>query len=183
MALVPASRRGPGREVHADGFESSTGLVDRIARKVLRTCDHERLKTPLQLVTIPQHVEPLRRLRLAYQIEHGSGVLPSSVRWNRTATRRTLDARTPQVVVGTLATAVLGHHGTDLATIAPESTEPVFEHYAFAGKARAGHPRLAGIARRRRGPARAPAWDRSVRRRQRWGYQVGHSGSAQPRPS
>ena len=28
-------------EVHADGFESSmAGLVDRIARKVLRTCDH-----------------------------------------------------------------------------------------------------------------------------------------------
>ena len=47
-------------EVHAHSFESSmAGLVDRIARKVLRTCDHERLETQLQLVSFPQHVEPL----------------------------------------------------------------------------------------------------------------------------
>ena len=67
----------------------------------------------------------------------------AELRWNRTATRGTLDASNAHVMVGTLATVAFERHGADLATIAPDSIESVFKHYALVGKARAGIRALA----------------------------------------
>ena len=68
----------------------------------------------------------------------------AELRWNRTATRGTLDASNAHVMVGTLATVAFERHGADLATIAPDSIEPVFEHYALICRVREGIRAFAG---------------------------------------
>ena len=45
----------------------------------------------------------------------------AELRWNRTATRRTLDAGNAHVMVGTLATVAFERYGADLATKALRS--------------------------------------------------------------
>ena len=82
----------------------------------------------------------------------------AELRWNRTATRGTLDAGNAHVMVGTLATVAFGRYGADLASIAPDSIEPVFEHYALVGKVRAGIRALAGL----------PGGDADERVRRQW---------------
>lgn len=66
------------------------------------------------------------------------------LRWNRTATRGGLDAGNAHVMVGTLSTVAFQRYGADLATIAPDSVEPVFAHYSIVGKAREGIRTIAG---------------------------------------
>ena len=68
----------------------------------------------------------------------------AELRWNRAATRETLAVGNAHVMVGTLATVAFERHGGDLATIAPDSIEPVFEHYALVGKVREGVRAIAG---------------------------------------
>ena len=62
----------------------------------------------------------------------------AELRWNRTAIRGTLDVDNAHVMIGKLVTVAFERHGGELVTIAPESIEPVFKHYALVGKARAG---------------------------------------------
>ena len=68
----------------------------------------------------------------------------SELRWNRTATRGSLDATNAHVMVGALASVAFERHGADLSTIAPESVELVFKHYALVGRAREGIRAMAG---------------------------------------
>lgn len=68
----------------------------------------------------------------------------AELRWNRTATRGSLDATNAHVMVGALASVAFERHGADLSTIAPESVELVLKHYAFVGRAREGIRAIAG---------------------------------------
>lgn len=68
----------------------------------------------------------------------------AELRWNRTATRGSLDASNAHVMVGTLTSVAFERHGADLSTIAPESVELVFKHYALVGRAREGIRAIAG---------------------------------------
>ena len=68
----------------------------------------------------------------------------AELRWNRKATRGTLDAGNAHVMVGNLVTVAFERHGGELAIIAPGSVEPVFKHYGLVGKARAGIGALSG---------------------------------------
>ena len=65
------------------------------------------------------------------------------LQWNRTATRRALDASNAHYMIGSLATVAFERHGSELATIAPNSVEPVFRHYSTVGTAREGIRSLA----------------------------------------
>lgn len=60
------------------------------------------------------------------------------LRWNRVATRGKLDADNAHVTVGALATVAFECHAGDLATIAPESLEDVYRHYALVATVREG---------------------------------------------
>ena len=57
---------------------------------------------------------------------------------NRTATRGELDASNAHYKIGSLATVAFERYGSELATIAPDSVELVFEHYSMVGTAREG---------------------------------------------
>ena len=59
------------------------------------------------------------------------------LQWNRTAVRA-LEIRNAHYLIGDLKTVAFERHGADLATIAPESLEPVFEHYAAVARLREG---------------------------------------------
>ena len=69
----------------------------------------------------------------------------AELRWNRTATRGKLDIDNANAMVGSLATVAFERHGADLVSVASESVERVFRHYALVGKARAG---IRSLARR-----------------------------------
>lgn len=60
------------------------------------------------------------------------------LQWNRTATRQTLDASNAHYMIGSQATVAFERHGSELATIAPDSVGLVFEHYSTVGTAREG---------------------------------------------
>ena len=60
------------------------------------------------------------------------------LQWNRTATRESLDAGNAHYMIGRLSTVVFERHGSELATIAPDSVELVFRHYATVGIVREG---------------------------------------------
>ena len=55
------------------------------------------------------------------------------LQWNRSATRTTLDATNAHYIIGRLATVAFERHGSELATIAPDSVAVVFEHYSTVG--------------------------------------------------
>lgn len=65
------------------------------------------------------------------------------LQWNRTATRNALDARNAHYMIGSLATVAFERHGSELATIAPDSVALVFRHYSTVGTAREGIRNLA----------------------------------------
>lgn len=67
------------------------------------------------------------------------------LQWNRAATRGTLDASNAHYMIGKLATVAFERHGSELATIAPDSVEPVFRHYSTVGAVREGIRIVAGI--------------------------------------
>ena len=77
-----------------------------------------------------QRAEAKRREAILAGIER-------ELRWNLTATRA-LDASDAHYKIGLLATVAFERHGSELATIAPDSVEPVFKHYATVGAAREG---------------------------------------------
>ena len=60
------------------------------------------------------------------------------LQWNRTATRGELDASNAHYMIGSLATVAFERHGSELATIAPDSVGLVFRHYSTVGTAREG---------------------------------------------
>ena len=60
------------------------------------------------------------------------------LQWNRTATRTRLDANNAHYMIGRLASVAFERHGSELATIAPDSVAPVFEHYSRVGTVREG---------------------------------------------
>ena len=60
------------------------------------------------------------------------------LRWNRGATAKNLDAGNAHVLVDALTTVAFERYGAELATIAPDSVAPVFEHYGMVGRAREG---------------------------------------------
>ena len=62
------------------------------------------------------------------------------LRWNRTATKgkEILDTGNAHYMIGKLSTVAFERHGADLATIAPDSVEIVFEHYSMVSKVREG---------------------------------------------
>ena len=60
------------------------------------------------------------------------------LQWNRTATRVALDASNAHFMIGRLSTVAFERHGSELATIAPDSVEPVFKHYSTVGTVREG---------------------------------------------
>ena len=66
------------------------------------------------------------------------------LQWNRIATRGVLDAGNAHYMVGRLSTIAFERHGSELATIAPDSVEPVFRHYSTVGKVREGIRVVAG---------------------------------------
>jgi hypothetical protein len=65
------------------------------------------------------------------------------LQWNRTATR-TLDAGNAHYTISRLITVAFGRHGSELATIAPDSVAPVFEHYSAVSTVREGIGVIAG---------------------------------------
>ena len=67
------------------------------------------------------------------------------LQWNRTATRGVLDAGNSHYMIGSLATVAFERHGSELATIAPDSVELVFKHYSTVGTAREGIRSLAAL--------------------------------------
>ena len=68
----------------------------------------------------------------------------AELRWNRTATRGKLDASNAHLMVGTLASIAFERHGADLSTVAPDSVELVFKHYALVSKVREGIRAMGG---------------------------------------
>jgi len=60
------------------------------------------------------------------------------LQWNRSATRTTLDASNAHYMIGRLASVAFERHGSELATIAPDSVALVFEHYSRVGTVREG---------------------------------------------
>lgn len=66
------------------------------------------------------------------------------LQWNRTATRGVLDASNAHYMVGRLSTVAFERHGSELATIAPDSVEPVFKHYSTVGTVQEGIRVVAG---------------------------------------
>ena len=60
------------------------------------------------------------------------------LQWNRTATRGSLDVSNARYMIGSLATVAFERHGSELATIAPDSVEAVFRHYSIVGTVREG---------------------------------------------
>ena len=66
------------------------------------------------------------------------------LQWNRSATRTALDATNAHYMIGRLATVAFERHGSELATIAPDSVAVVFEHYSTVGTVREGIRILAG---------------------------------------
>ena len=66
------------------------------------------------------------------------------LQWNRSATRTTLDATNAHYMIGRLATVAFERHGSELATIAPDSVAVVFEHYSTVGTVREGIRIFAG---------------------------------------
>ena len=66
------------------------------------------------------------------------------LQWNRIATRGVLDAGNAHYMVGRLSTVAFERHGSELATIAPDSVEPVFKHYSTVGTVREGIRVVAG---------------------------------------
>ena len=75
----------------------------------------------------------------------------AELRRNRKATRGSLDASNAHVMVGALASVAFERHGADLSSIAPESVELVFKHYALVGRAREGIRAIAGPPQRNAG--------------------------------
>ena len=67
------------------------------------------------------------------------------LQWNRSATRGTLDATNAHYMIGKLATVAFQRHGSELATISPDSVEPVFKHYSTVGAVREGIRIVAGM--------------------------------------
>ena len=65
------------------------------------------------------------------------------LQWNRTATRGALDGSNAHYMIGSLATVAFERHGSELATIAPNSVELVFRHCSTVGTAREGIRSLA----------------------------------------
>ena len=84
-----------------------------------------------------KHVEATRRKAVLAGIGR-------ELQWNRTATRTTLDASNAHYMIGRLASVAFERHGSELATIAPGSVAPVFEHYSRVGTAREGIRAFAG---------------------------------------
>lgn len=66
------------------------------------------------------------------------------LQWNRTATRGLLDAGNAHYMIGRLSTVAFERHGSELATVAPDSVEPVFRHYSTVGMVREGIRLVAG---------------------------------------
>ena len=60
------------------------------------------------------------------------------LQWNRTATRGALDASNAHYMIARLATVAFERHGSELATIAPDSVGLVFKHYSTVGTALEG---------------------------------------------
>ena len=60
------------------------------------------------------------------------------LQWNRSATRTTLDASNAHYMIGRLASVAFERHGSELATIAPNSVAAVFEHHSRVGAVREG---------------------------------------------
>ena len=65
------------------------------------------------------------------------------LQWNRTAIRD-IEIGNAHFMIGNLKTVAFERHGAELATIAPESLQPVFEHYATIARLREGVRTLAG---------------------------------------
>ncbi len=65
------------------------------------------------------------------------------LQWNRTVTR-TLDASNAHYTMSRLITVAFGRHGSELATIAPDSVASVFEHYSAVSTVREGIRVMAG---------------------------------------
>ena len=80
------------------------------------------------------------------------------LQWNRTATRAALDASNARYKIGALATVAFERHGSELATIAPDSVEHVFKHYLIADTAREGIRSLAA----------PPGWEADDELRRQW---------------
>ncbi len=66
------------------------------------------------------------------------------LQWNRIATRGVLDAGNAHYIIGRLSTVAFERHGSELATIAPDSVETVFKHYSTVGTVREGIRVVAG---------------------------------------
>ena len=84
------------------------------------------------------------------------------LQWNRTATRGVLDASNAHYMIGSLATVAFERHGSELATIAPDSVELVFEHYSTIGTAREGIRTLAAPQGREADEELRQEWTESV---------------------
>ena len=67
------------------------------------------------------------------------------LQWNHSATRGTLDASNAHYMIGKLATVAFERHGSELATISPDSVESVFKHYSTVGAVREGIRMVAGM--------------------------------------
>ena len=63
--------------------------------------------------------------------------LGRELQWNRSATKD-LDASNAYFRVGSLTTVAFERHGAELATIAPEGVEHVFNHYSTVGTVQDG---------------------------------------------
>ena len=63
---------------------------------------------------------------------------------NHIATRGSLDASNAHYLIGKLSTVAFERHGADLATVAPDNVESVFNHYSNVSTVREGIRALAG---------------------------------------
>ena len=72
----------------------------------------------------------------------------TELRWNRTAMRGELDVTNAHLLIGAFTSVAFERHGADLATIAPDSIESVYQHYAEVGKARDGIRVFVGLPNR-----------------------------------
>ena len=59
-----------------------------------------------------------------------------------------MDVTNAPLLVGAFSSVAFERHGDDLATIAPEGIESVYQHYAEVGKARDGIRTIVGLPNR-----------------------------------
>ena len=80
------------------------------------------------------------------------------LRWNRSVTKGIYDISNMHYKTGMLSTVAFERHGADLATVAPNSLEVVFQHYSTVCAVREAVRILGGLPNRDEHPTLHSQW-------------------------